>query len=89
MDLFGAGVFWSDGAAAQHHCNTRWRTFALLFFSVFFFAGGWSGKTMGLFVLARHYLGTDLLAGGENYMYLPTYRRHDGTGSARSTVVTK
>lgn len=41
-------------AAAQHHCNTRWRTFALLFFSVFFFAWGWSGKTMGLFVLARH-----------------------------------
>lgn len=42
-------------AAAQHHCNTRWRT--LHFFSFLFFfsllAGGWSGKTMGLFVLAR------------------------------------
>lgn len=25
-------------AAVQHHCNTRWRTFALLFFSFFFFA---------------------------------------------------
>lgn len=40
-------------AAAQHHCNTRWRTFALLFFSFFSLLGSWSGKTMGLFVLAR------------------------------------